>query len=187
MTKPSLPPYFLLSFIPAAAYWILELYFTLEIALMGGMIIGVIEMAFEKKISGHVHTLSKLNVALILILGGVALVAQEGIWFKLQPTFTGVAVASFLAFQKWRNKSIMHQMLIDMRQPVPLPMELYKLIEWHLAVFLLGFAVFMGYVAVYQSTSRWIFWKTAGFYIVFGAFLFGEMIYLKWLLRRKVK
>lgn len=185
--KRASPPYFLLSFIPAVAYWILEVYFSLEIALIGGMLLGLIEMGLEKKFTGHVHTLSKLNVALILALGGISLLAHEGIWFKLQPTFTGLAVAFFLIYQKFRKKSLMLQMLIDMKQTPPLPNEIYYLIEWHLCLFLIGFACFMAYVAVYQSTSRWIFWKTAGFYVVFGAFMLGEMIFLRWHLRRKLK
>ena len=82
------PPYFLMSFIPAVAYWILESNFSLEIALIGGIILGVLEMIVEKKFSGHVHTLSKVNLSLIVVLGVISLIAKEGVWFKLQPTFT---------------------------------------------------------------------------------------------------
>ena len=96
-------PYFLLSFLPAIAYWLLETYSTLEIALVGGIFLGLIEMGLEKKFTGHVHTISKLNVALIVVLGGVSLIAQEGIFFKLQPTFTGLALASFLIFKKFKK------------------------------------------------------------------------------------
>jgi intracellular septation protein len=100
-------PYFLLSFLPALAYWYLETYYTLEIALIGGIILGVIEMLLEKKFTGHVHTLSKLNIALIVILGGVSLIAKEGVFFKLQPTFTGLSIASYLIFKKLKNQSLM--------------------------------------------------------------------------------
>ena len=46
-------PYFLLSFLPAVAYWYLETYYTLEVALIGGILLGVIEMVLEKKFTGH--------------------------------------------------------------------------------------------------------------------------------------
>ena len=93
-------PYFLLSFIPAVAYWLLETYTTLEIALIGGIVLGIIEMILEKYFTGYVHTLSKVNISLIVILGVISLLAKEGVWFRLQPTFTGVGVAGFLIYKK---------------------------------------------------------------------------------------
>jgi intracellular septation protein len=179
------PPYFLLSFIPALAYWGLETYFSLEIALIGGILLGVIEMILEKKFTGHVHTLSKLNIALVVVLGIISLLAKEGVWFKLQPTFTGLSVAGYLIYKKIRNESLMLEMLEDMKQKVPLPPSSYKTMEWHMCLFLLGFAIFMGKVAIYNSTANWIFWKTAGFYMVFGGFMVFEMIYMRLTVKRQ--
>ena len=172
-------PYFLLSFLPAVAYWLLESYFSLEIALVGGIILGVLEMGLERKFTGHVHTLSKLNLGLIVVLGGISLIAKEGLFFKLQPTFTGIALASFLMFKKFKNQSLMVEMLKDMKQRPPLPEDLYKIMEWHMCLFLIGFALFMAYVAVSLTTSTWLFWKTGGFYIAFGGFMLVEMIYIR--------
>lgn len=180
-------PYFLLSFLPALAYWYLETYYTLEVALIGGILLGVIEMLLEKKFTGHVHTLSKLNIALVVILGGVSLIAKEGIWFKLQPTFTGLSLASFLVFKKIKKQSLMVEMLKDMQQKPPLPEETYRTLEWHMCLFLIMFAGFMAFIALYESTGTWLFWKTGGFYIAFGGFMVVEMIYLRWSSRRRLK
>ncbi|MFP5386058.1 MAG: inner membrane-spanning protein YciB [Bacteriovoracia bacterium] len=177
-------PYFLLSFLPALAYWYLETYYTLEVALIGGVLLGIVEMLLEKKFTGHIHTLSKLNIGLIVILGGVSLIAKEGLFFKLQPTFTGVALALFLLFKKFRKQSLMVEMIKDMKQRPPLPEEFYKIMEWHICLFLMAFAAFMAWIAVFQTTSTWLFWKTAGFYIVFFVFMAFEVIYLRWLIRR---
>ena len=181
------PPYFLLSFIPAVAYWLLETYSTLEIALMGGIILGVLEMILEKKFTGHVHTLSKLNISLIVVLGVVSLIAKEGIWFKLQPTMTGVAVAGFFLYKKIRNESLIHQMLVDMKTPQNriLPQQVYSMMEWHLCLFLLGFAAWMAHVALTKPTTTWLFWKTGGFYIAFIPFMLVEMFLIR--SRLKVK
>jgi intracellular septation protein len=182
---PRKPPYFLLSFIPAVAYWLLETYSTLEIALIGGVILGLVEMILEKHFTGHVHTLSKVNITLIFILGVISLIAKEGVWFRLQPTFTGVGIAGFLIFKKLQGHSLMLDMIKDMGQVPPLSDETYKTIEWHITLFLLGFAAFMAKVAIYESTGTWLFWKTGGFYIAFGGFLVLEMIYLRFVFRRK--
>jgi intracellular septation protein len=180
-------PYFLLSFLPAVAYWYLETYYTLEVALVGGIFLGVVEMLIEKKFSGHVHTLSKLNLSLIVILGGISLLAKEGLFFKLQPTFTGVAISIFLIVKKIKNQSLMLEMLKDMKQKPPLPEDIYKAMEWHLCLFLLVFALFMAWIALSGSTAQWLFWKTGGFYFAFGGFMVLEMIYIQWLLRRKMR
>lgn len=172
-------PYFLLSFLPALAYWYLETYYTLEVALVGGILLGIIEMLLEKKFTGHVHTLSKLNIALVIILGAVSLVAREGVWFKLQPTFTGLSLASYLVFKKIKKQSLMVEMLNDMKQKPPLPDEIYKIMEWHMCLFLIGFAGFMAWVAVKETTATWLFWKTGGFYIAFGGFMILEMIFIR--------
>jgi intracellular septation protein len=180
-------PYFLLSFLPAVAYWYLETYYSLEVALIGGILLGIIEMLLEKKFTGHVHTLSKLNIALIVILGGISLIAKEGVFFKLQPTLTGLSLASFLVFKKLKKESLMVEMLKDMKQKPPLPEEIYKLMEWHMCVFLILFAGFMAWVALNETTATWLFWKTGGFYIAFGGFMVLEMVYIQWYARRLKK
>lgn len=181
MQNGSSPPYFLLSFIPAVAYWLLETYTTLEIALIGGIVLGIIEMILEKKFTGHVHTLSKLNISLVVVLGVISLIAKEGLWFKLQPTMTGVAVSGFFLWKKWKKESLIHQMLIDMKTPANrmLPEEVYGMMEWHLCLFLLGFASWMAYVALNLPTGTWLFWKTGGFYIAFIPFMIAEMVFIR--------
>lgn len=181
MQNGSSAPYFLLSFIPAVAYWLLETYTTLEIALIGGIVLGIVEMTLEKKITGHVHTLSKLNISLVVVLGVISLIAKEGTWFKLQPTMTGIAVSAFFIFKKWKKESLIHQMLIDMKTPAVkmLPAEVYGMMEWHLCLFLLAFAAWMAHVAINQSTSQWIFWKTGGFYVSFIPFMIIEMFFIR--------
>ncbi len=183
MNKSSSAPYFLLSFIPAVAYWLLETYFTLEVALIGGIVLGVLEMILEKKFTGHVHTLSKLNIALVVGLGVISLIAREGIWFKLQPTLTGVCISGFLMFKKYQGHSIMLDMLKDMNQKVPLPPEAYKKLEWHMCLFLIGFSIWMAHIALHETTATWLFWKTGGFYLAFGIFMVVEMLILRFYLK----
>jgi intracellular septation protein len=183
MNKASSAPYFLLSFIPAVAYWLLETYFSLEIALIGGIVLGICEMILEKKFTGHVHTLSKLNISLVIGLGVISLIAREGIWFKLQPTMTGICVAGFLIFKKFQGHSIMLDMLTDMKQKIPLPPEVYKKLEWHMCLFMFVYAVWMAHVAINATTANWLFWKTGGFYGAFGIFMVFEMILLRFFIK----
>jgi intracellular septation protein len=177
-----LRPYFLFSFLPAIAYWFLETYSTIQLALIGGVILGILEMALEKYFTHHIHTISKLNLALILVLGFISFLAHEGVWFRLQPTFTGLALAGFLLLKKIQKKSLLLDMIEDLGQTPPLPPTVYKALEWHITIFVMIFSIFMAKVAVYDSSTTWLFWKTAGTYIVFGAFILFEVIYLRFFL-----
>ncbi len=103
--------FFLISFLPALAYWYLEENYSLEVALTGGILLSVIEMLLEKIFTKHIHTLSKFNFALILGLGSLSLLASEGIWFKLQPFFTGVVMGGYLLFRNLRGKSLITEMV----------------------------------------------------------------------------
>jgi intracellular septation protein len=151
---------------------------------LGGLALGLLEVVLEKKFTGHVHSLSKLNVTLIVLLGLISLVAHEGIWFKLQPTLTGVCLAAFVVTKKLRGGSIMLEMLRDLGQEPPLAARFYHSIEWHLSGFFVAFAGFMAFVAIYRDTATWLFWKTGGFYLAFAVFFLAELFYLRLSLRR---
>ncbi len=176
---------FWLSFLPAIAYWLLEEYTTLEIALMGGMALALIECIIEKYFSGHLHTMTKLNVLLILGLGGVSYFAKDGVWFRLQPFFTGYVIGGFLLYKKIRNESLMIEMFSDWGKAPPLPPEVYKKMELHLAMFFMLFSSWMAYVAIKLTTKEWLFWKTGGFYGAFIVFLIADLFVMRMTVRKK--
>lgn len=70
-------------------------------------------------------------------------------------------------------------MMKDMEKKVPMPDFIMQKIEYHLAFFLLINGVFMGYLAIYESTSTWAFFKSIGFYLVFLVFLVAEIFVIK--------
>jgi len=136
-------------------------------------------MLIEKKMSGHVHTISKLNLFLIVFLGAISLYAKEGIWFKLQPTLTGYVMGSYLLFEKFKKRSLLYTMLIEMNQTPPLPKEFYERLEGHLAIFLFFYSSWMIFVTLKLTTAQWLFWKTGGFYLSFFVFFILEIVTLK--------
>lgn len=174
---------FLISFLPALLYWYLEETQTVEIAIIGGLSLAILEIIFEKVFFKHIHSISKLNFIIILILGPISLIGHDGVWFKLQPFFTGLFLSGFLIFNLKQGKSLMLTMMEDMEKKANVPEEIMTKIEHHLAYFLLFNGIFMGYLAIYETTSRWAFFKSIGFYIVFAVFLVLEII----LIRREVK
>lgn len=174
--------FFLISFLPAIAYWYLEENYSLQIALIGGLILAVLEMTLEWIFTKHIHTLSKFNFFLILILGGIALIAQEGIWFKLQPAFTGVLMGAYLLYRCLASKGLMLEMLEQMNDK-RMNTDAIKILEKNTSIFLILYGLFMVPVAFKASTSQWLFFKTAGFYIATIVFFVFNMLYM----RRKLK
>lgn len=171
--------FFFISFIPALAYWYLEANYDLKIALIGGVALAIIEISVEKLLFKKVHKIALLNFYLILILGGIAYLGEDGVWYRLQPFFTGVMMSGFLFYQKIRNRSFMLETLKEMGNPPPIPDFIMMRMEFHMAMFLLLYGVFMGVIAIWGNSDQWIFFKTAGFYIATFIFLGFEMFLMR--------
>lgn len=184
MNKAAQKQMFWASFLPAIAYWYLEENYSLQIALMGGLILAIIEMSLEWVFTKHIHTLSKFNFFLILILGGIAFIAQEGIWFKLQPCFTGLLMGGYLLYRLVKKESLMVEMMKSMHAH-PLPDVIIMRMERDLSVFLIVYGIFMAFIAVFTETSTWLFFKTGGFYIVTIIFFALEMLLVRLSLRKQ--
>lgn len=180
--------FFLISFLPAIAYWYLEENYPIRIAVTGGLILAILEITLEKIFTKHVHGISKFNFLLLLLLGGLSLLGDEGIWFKLQPFFTGVIMGGYLLFKLWRGVGLMEEMMMAMmeesRRPPPF---VIRTLEYHSSVFFLLYGIFMGFVALNWSSDRWLFFKTAGFYIAFFVFFLIELVYIRLKMRKMIE
>ena len=180
--------FFLISFLPALAYWYLEENYPIRIAVSGGLILALLEISLEKYFTKHVHGISKFNVILIAMLGGLSLLGDEGLWFKLQPLFTGVIMGGFLIFKQWRGVGMMEEMMLSiMDENKRPPLFVIRTLELHAAIFLLVYGIFMGGVALYWTTDRWVFFKTAGFYICFSVFFVFELILMRIKMRKFIE
>lgn len=168
---------FLLSFLPAILYWYLESHYPVKIALIGGIILSIVEILFEKLYYGHVHQLSRFNFFLIVFLGGFSLMEENGIWFKLQPSISMWAVAIYMIF-KLRSgngffKEMMEEINPDGNRP---PDSVLMSMERNVVILFMLYGVLMFVLAMWFSTSWWVFFKTAGFFIIMAIFLVVQVI-----------
>ena len=170
--------FFMISFIPAIAYWYLEENYSLEIALIGGGLLAAAEIIFEKLFTKHVHSISKFNFYLIVVLGTIAFIGHEGIWFKLQPFFTGLFMGGYILYRLFKNESLMLETMEAMGKKIP-DHKLFKILERDMAIFLVLYGCFMAFVAFQMTTSQWTFYKTIGFYIATVVFFIIEMVLLR--------
>ncbi|MBI2712361.1 MAG: septation protein IspZ [Bdellovibrio sp.] len=71
--------------LPVLAFSILEDRYGVIWGLVAGMVFGVGEILWELLTRKKVDPVTWGGNGMLLVLGGVSLVTQEGIWFKLQP------------------------------------------------------------------------------------------------------
>lgn len=169
--------FFILSFIPAVTYWLVEIYYDEQIAIICGLVLAVIELSLEKILTKKVHSLSVLNAGLLVFLGVMAFIFQEGILFKLQPTFTGVVFFVVFFWKTKKGESYFNDILKDMGRELPPKLMWYT--EVNLAYFMLLYGFFMAYIALYYDTGTWLFFKTGGFYLAMIIFMIGNTFYLR--------
>lgn len=177
--------FFLISFFPALAYMLLEEFYSLQVALIGGLVLAVIEITLEKIFTKHIHSISKFNFYLIAVLGGIALIGDDGLWFKLQPFFTGVLMGGYLLIRVLKNNGLMIETMESLGKPIP-DKDAFKFLERDLAIFMILYGIFMAYVAVNMDTKQWMFFKTMGFYIVSFFFFTIEMIIMRKRIKKKM-
>ena len=171
--------FFLISFLPAIAYWYLEENYPIRIAVIGGLALSILEILVEKVFLKHIHKTSWANFFLILLLGGLSLLGDEGRWFKLQPAITGVAIGLGLIIVQIRGKSFFAEMMREMNPDQNPPEWILKSLELHTGIFFGLYGLWMFYVVFYLTTDQWLFFKTLGFYLCFAVFFVVEMIFLR--------
>lgn len=171
--------FFLISFLPAVAYWYLESHYNLRIALIGGLGLAILEMVLEKILFKHIHQIAKLNFAIIAFLGGISLLGDDGIWFKLQPFFGSLFMGSFILYKNRKTEDgLLYSMMKEMNSET-MPRDVIHSLEFHFVFFLYFHAIFMGTLAVWWDTDTWLFWKTIGFYILFAVFFLLELPFIR--------
>lgn len=177
--------FFLISFLPAIAYWYLESHYEPKIAATGGVLLALFEVGIEKIFIKHIHSISMANFCLIFFLGGLSFIDNEGIWFKLQPCITGVGIGCFLSYKVFKGKGLLYEMMGTLTEKNKLPPgEVMIKFEMHTAVFFFLYGIFMGGVALKGTTGQWTFFKTAGFYLVSIVFFLFEVIWLRFAIKR---
>ncbi|MBF0315402.1 MAG: septation protein IspZ [Oligoflexia bacterium] len=187
---------FLTSFLPILAYWYLEANYPLRVAILGGILLALLEIAWEWYYNRKLHLVSKINFYLMVIMGGLALLENDGVWFKLSPAITLAIMGGLLGGDLYLKKRVI--LLEMMKELSPksfanpkLPLALFEhfiaSLQRDLAILMLLYGVALGLLGIYATTAVWAFAKTIGFYIVLTLFMLGEFFFLRLKLKRLFK
>ena len=181
--------------LPLLVFTLIEEYFGTLWGLIAGMVFGLGEMAWEYVKQRRVEALTWGSNSLLLGLGGVSLLTQDGIWFKLQPSILEVALTAFLWGSVVLKKPLLFSLMIkqsaQMHGAAPLWPEAFRLklerafygLTVRLGLFFFIHAGLALWVALYGSTSAWMLLKGVGLTLSLMVYMVVEMLFLRYRLR----
>lgn len=177
--------------LPVIAFALIEDHYGTIAGLIAGMVFGVGEIIWEWRTVGRVDPITWGGNGMILVLGGVSLITQNGIWFKLQPALIEAVMAVLL----WASVIAGKPFLLAMaRKQGTLPPTMPKPVEavmvgsltgltLRLGVFFMAHAILATWAAVKWSTVAWAWLKGAGFTVSMVLYLVVETLVLRYRVR----
>ncbi len=183
--------------LPIVAFTVIEEVYGTIAGLVAGMVFGVGEIAYEWIKEKKVSAMTLGGNLMLLVLGGVSLITNEGIWFKLQPALIEGAMAGFFLISVWLRKSVLFLMIEKQGALARFPeavresmsvlfKQAFKLMTLRIAAFLAIHAVATVWVALKYSTAVWAAFKGIGFTVTFLVYVLAEGIWLRKLVKAEV-
>lgn len=172
---------------PVILFTLIEDQYGIIYGLVAGMIYAVLEILYEFYRYKKVSKLTIVSNTMILALGGVSLLTNEGAWFKLQPALLEFLFFIIL-FGSWLIKKPLLSKLAEQNN-ASLP-EVIKsnmsAMTFRVSLFFLTHAVLAYYAAFYWTTEQWAWLKGVGLAVSFVIYLVFEMIYLRFKIKRSL-
>ena len=169
---------------PVIGFTVVEEYYGPIWGIITGMAFGLGEMAWEFASTRHVSMITWVSNILILVLGGVSLVSQDGIWFKLQPALIEAAFAFGLIGSVAMGRPLMILLAQKQGQQLTETMTVFfRAVSFRLGVFFLAHAGLATWAAFKWSTTAWALLKGLGLTLSMLVYVFAEFFFL----RRKVR
>lgn len=169
--------------LPVIVFSVIEDRYGTVAGLVAGMIFGVGEIAYEWIKLKKVDAVTWAGNGMILVLGGVSLFTNEGVWFKLQPAIIEAATAVIFCGSVLVKRPLMagllkKQLAANAREAPAQPLELAPWLIPLLSGATFRFGVFFGahaalatWAALHWSTAAWAALKGIGFtgtFILYG-------------------
>lgn len=173
--------------LPVIAFTVIEEQYGTLWGLVAGMVFGLGEILYEWRTQGRVDPMTWGGNGLILVLGGVSLVTQEGIWFKLQPSLIEAAMALALWLSVLMGRPILVSVLKKQMAMQGNPVEILPIVAQALrgmtvrvGVFFALHAGLAAWAALQWTTSAWALLKGIGFTVSMVVYMVAESLLLRY-------
>ena len=166
---------FLGGILPVVAFSAVEEFYGATAGLIAGMAFGIGEIIYERLKLGRVSAITWIGNALLIALGAISLISDDGVWFKLQPAIIEAAVALGLIGSVALGKPLLILMAEKQLPPGTVPAEQRALFNGRMRGLSLRFGLFF---AIHAALATWaaFHWSTAAWALLKGGGFTGSMI-----------
>lgn len=179
MNKTELLKKLLPGFIPLFVFIAIDEIWGTTAGLVAALVIGVVELIWigikEKRFDKFVL----FDTALLVVLGGVSILLDNDIFFKLKPGLVELILCAVLAVSSFSSINIIGLMtqryMKDFQMNESQMKQLRNSMKMMFFIFL-GHTILVFYSAFFMSKEAWVFISGGLFYIVFGAVFLIEFI-----------
>jgi intracellular septation protein len=171
---------FFAGLLPVIAFTVIEDQYGTIAGLIAGMVFGVGEICFELYKHKKVQKITWIGNGLLLVLGGVSLISDEGIWFKLQPAIMEAAFAIALWVSWFIKKPLIVVLAEQQGQKLPDFMKSRMSgMTFRMGIFFAAHAVLAVWAALYWSTNAWAILKGIGLTVSLIVYMLAEVFYIR--------
>lgn len=174
--------------LPVIIFTVIEDRYGIIAGLIAGMIFGAGEVVYELIRYKKVSTLTWVANALILGLGGISLLSQDGIWFKLQPALIEAGLF-LLLFGSWMINKPFLKMMIEKQNPEAPEFLKNRMsgLTLRLSIFMLAHAIIATWAALNWSSEAWALLKGVGLTFSLIIYMLIEVVWTRKQLMQKNK
>jgi intracellular septation protein len=165
----------LLDFLPILLFFGAYKAYNIYVATGVIMAATVVQMAILYKIDGHLQTMHKVTLALVLGFGALTLGFHDERFIKIKPTVLYTFMGLALGIGLWFFKKNFLKMMLGGQ--LNLPDAVWRKLTAAWVVYSLSMAALNAYVAYYYTTEQWVDFKIWGYAFPL-VFLVAQGIYI---------
>jgi intracellular septation protein len=171
---------FFAGLLPVIAFTVIEDQYGTIAGLIAGMVFGVGEICFELYKHRRVQKITWIGNGLLLVLGGVSLISDEGIWFKMQPAIMEAAFAIALWVSWFIKKPLIVVLAEQQGQKLPEFMKTRMSgMTFRMGIFFAAHAALATWAALYWSSNAWALLKGVGLTVSLIVYMLLEVLYIR--------
>ncbi len=182
MDKQTILKNFTVGFIPLLIFIIADEIYGTETALIIAIMAGIAEFLYYYIRYRTVEKFILFDVALIVALGGISLILDNDVFFKLKPALIELILVVLLGIHAFSQKPVLlllgkrylKDMSINQAQ-----LNLMRGLTRLLFFLFLAHTALIVYSVYFMSKEAWAFISGGLFYIIFALILAGQFLYMK--------
>ena len=182
MNKKDLLKKLLPGFLPLFVFIVADEIWGTKIGLIVAVAFGIGQLIFTFIREKRLDRFTLLDTALIVLLGGVSILFDNDIFFKIKPGLIEIVLCIILAISVFTPANILFAMSKRYMGDIEVTEAMKKQMNRSILVMLILFSahtILVFYSAFYMSKEAWAFISGGLFYILFGVYALYEFLRIK--------